>query len=219
MERLQGWLEKTGGDALITTGFIDAVRGKGLEALTSIRLRGRSVTVDAYRVEQAGGRHACLYPAGVNPITLPVAEFRNNSTWAVVKGSHGEESYGLLLRDDYMDGRLWTLSVPDAFPDFYAMPEQVLSRIRQVFPVEGVWLEGPSRIGLFVYDNGSFIVYPFVMDGVQRQLVRLHVKGASSLRVMGQKSALAPLYREGDEAVFELPVMPGKFIACQAERA
>ena len=217
VEKLKGWLEKTGGDALITTGFIDAVRGKGLEALTSIRLRGRSVTVDAYRVEQAGRQYISLYPAGVKSINLPVAEFRNNSTWAVVKGSHGEESYGLLLRDDYMDGHVWTLAVPDAFPDFYAMPEQVLSRIRQVFPVEGVWLEGPSRIGLFVYDNGSFIVYPFVMDGVQRQLVRLHVKGASSLRVMGQKSSLAPLYREGDEAVFELPVMPGKFISCHAE--
>ena len=116
-----------------------------------------------------------------------------------------------------MDGHVWTLAVPDAFPDFYAMPEQALSRIRQVFPVEGVWLEGPARIGLFVYDNGSFIVYPFVMDGVQRQLVRLHVKGASSLRVMGQKSSLVPLYREGDEAVFEVPVMPGKFISCHAE--
>jgi len=217
VEKLKGWLEKTGGDALITTGFIDAVRGKGLEALTSIRLRGRSVTVDAYRVEQAGRQYISLYPAGVKPIQIPVAEFRNNSTWAVVKGSHGEESYGLLLRDDYMDGHVWTLAVPDAFPDFYAMPEQALSRIRQVFPVEGVWLEGPARIGLFVYDNGSFIVYPFVMDGVQRQLVRLHVKGASSLRVMGQKSVLAPLYREGDEAVFEVPVMPGKFISCHAE--
>ena len=118
-----------------------------------------------------------------------------------------------------MDGHVWTLAVPDAFPDFYFLPEQVLSRIRQVFPVEGVWLEGPARIGLFVYDNASFIVYPFVMDGVQRQLVRLHVRGASSLRVMGQKSSLTPLYREGDEAVFELPVMPGKFLFCQAERA
>ena len=219
VEKLKGWLEKTGGDALITTGFIDAVQGKGLEALTSIRLRGRSVTVDAYRVEQAGRQYISLYPAGVKPIQIPVAEFRNNSTWAVVKGNHAEESYGLLLRDDYMDGHVWTLAVPDAFPDFYAMPEQALSRIRQAFPVEGVWLEGPARIGLFVYDNDSFIVYPFVMEGVQRQLVRLHVKGASALRITGQKRSLTPLYQEGDEAVFELPVLPGKFITCSIERS
>ena len=215
VEKLKAWLEKTGGDALITTGFMDAVQGKGIEALTSIRLRGRSVTTDAFRVEQAGKQYISLYPAGVRPIRIPVAEFRNNSTWAVVKGSHGEESYGLLLRDDYMDGRLWTLSVPDAFPDFYAMPEQVLSRIRQAFPVEGVWLEGPARIGLFVYDNDSFILYPFVMEGVQRQLVRVHVKCASALQITGQKRSLTPLYHEGEDAVFELPVMPGKFLTCR----
>ena len=215
VEKLKAWLEKTGGDALITTGFMDAVQGKGIEALTSIRLRGRSVTTDAFRVEQAGKQYISLYPAGVRPIQIPVAEFRNNSTWAVVKGIHEEESYGLLLRDDYMDGRLWTLSVPDAFPDFYAMPEQVLSRIRQAFPVEGVWLEGPARIGLFVYDNDSFVLYPFVMEGVQRQLVRVHVKGASALQITGQKRSLTPLYHEGEDAVFELPVMPGKFLTCR----
>ena len=213
VDKLKDWLEKTGGDALVTTGFLNAV--KGMEALTSIRLRGRTVTVDAYRVEQTGRRHAYLYPAGVKPVALPVAEFRNNSTWAVVKGSHGEESYGLLLRDDYLDGHLWTLAVPDAFPDFYALPEPVLSRIRQAFPVEGVWLEGSARIGLFVYDNGSFILYPFVMEGVQRQLVRVHVKGASALRIPGKESMIQPLYREGEDAVFELEAVPGRFTVYQ----
>ena len=151
----------------------------------------------------------------MKPVTLPVAEFRNNSTWAVVKGGHGEESYGLLLRDDYMDGHVWTLTVPDAFPDFYALPEAVFSRMRQAFPVEGVWLEGPARVGLFVYDNGSFIVYPFVMEGVQRQIVRVHVKGASALRVPGKEKTIPPLYREADEAVFELEAMPGRFTVYQ----
>ena len=213
VDKLKDWLQKTGGDALVTTGFLAAA--KGMEALTSIRLRGRSVMVDAYRVEQAGEPYRCQYPAGVRPIQMPVAEFRNNSTWAVVKGSHGEESYGLLLRDDYLDGHLWTLAVPDAFPDFYALPEAALSRMRQAFPVEGVWLEGPARIGLFVYDNDSFILYPFVMDGVQRQLVRVHVKGAAALRIPGKESIIRPLYRENDEAVFELEAMPGRFTVYQ----
>ena len=39
-------------------------------------------------------------------VGLPVAEFRNNATWAVVKASSGEESYGILLRDPYGDGRI-----------------------------------------------------------------------------------------------------------------
>ena len=217
VDRLEAWLARTGGDAIVTTGFVDAVKGRGLERMTSVRLRGRSVVADRYRVEEAGGSR-CLFPRGVKPITLPVAEFRNNSTWAVVKGMNVEESYGILLRDDYMDGHLWTLAVPDAYPDLYAIPREALSRIRQAVPVEGVWLEGPSRISLFVYDNDSFVLYPYVMEGVQREVVRLHVKGAKALRVPGGKKDLEPLYVQNGEAVFEVSAMPGQYVLYQIVR-
>ena len=217
VDRLEAWLARTGGDAIVTTGFVDAVKGRGLERMTSVRLRGRSVVADRYRVEEAGG-FRCLFPRGVKPITLPVVEFRNNSTWAVVKGMNGEESYGILLRDNYMDGHLWTLAVPDAYPDLYAIPCEALSRIRQAVPVEGVWLEGPSRISLFVYDNDSFVLYPYVMEGVQREVVRLHVKGAKALRVPGGKKDLEPLYVQNGEAVFEVSAMPGQYVLYQIVR-
>lgn len=61
----------------------------------------------------------------------------------------------------------------------------------------------------------GFILYPFVMDGVQRQLVRAHVKGASALRVPGREAPILPLYREGDEAVFSLEALPGRFTVYQ----
>ena len=214
--KLEKYLRETGGNAIVTTGFIDAVQGRGLEGLTSVRLRRRAVSADHYRVEEADGR--CVFPVGAAPITLPVAEFRNNSTWALVKAAHGEESYGILLRDDYCDGHLWTLAVPDAFPDFYRLPSQVWSRIRQLFPVEGVWLEGPARISLFVYDNDAFIVYLYVMEGVQRQLVRLHVRGAKALRLPVQGKELQPLFIKDGEAVFEVPAMPGQYVLYKAVR-
>ena len=168
-------------------------------------------------METARGR--CVFPRGIKPISLPVAEFRNNSTWAVVKAANGEESYAILLRDDYMDGHLWTLAVPDAYPDLYAIPAEALSRIRQAVPVEGVWLEGPARISLFMYDNDTFVVYPYVMDGVQREVVRLHVKGARALRVTRSRpQELQPLFVQGDEAVFEVEAMPGKYVLYEIVR-
>ena len=94
---------------------------------------------------------------------------------------HDEESYGVLLKDVYCDSRLWTLAVPDAFPDFYRIPAEALSRIRQAMPVNGAWLEGGARISLFAYDNDTFLLYPYVIEGVQRSFVRLHVKGARAL--------------------------------------
>ena len=217
VEKLERYLRETGGDAIVTTGFLDAVRDRGICALTSIRLRGRQMTANRYRVEQAGCPR-CLYPEGEKPVSLPVAEFRNNSTWAVVKAVHDEESCGILLRDDYCDGHLWTLAMPDAFPDLYRLPEPVWSRIRQQFPVNGVWLEGPARISLFVYDNDTFVVYPYVMEGVQRQMVRLHARGAKALTLPVQGKRLEPLYTKDGEAVFELPAMPGQYVLYGIER-
>ena len=124
-----------------------------------------------------------------------------------------EESYGILLRDPYADGRIYSLAVPDAYPDFYCFPAEVLSRIRQEFPVRGIWLEGPARISLFVYDNDTVVVYPYVMEGTQRERIRLHVKGARALTAKGWngETEISPLYERDGEAVFDLIAMPGRY--------
>ncbi len=212
LEKLDAFLRKDGNTAVVTTGFWDAVKDKGYENFTSIRLRGRHATAESYRVEDGRTRE---YPAAEKSVSIPVAEFRNNSTWAVVKAAHGEESYALLLRDDYAYSTLWTVTVPDTYPDFYRMPAPVISRIRKAVPVNGIWLEGPSRVSLFVYDNDSVILYPYVMDGVQQTKVRLHVKGGRKLTVKGGERPdgreAEPLYVKDGEAVFELPAVPGEY--------
>ena len=84
---------------------------------------------------------------------------------------------------------------------------------------------------LFTYDNDSFILYPYVMEGVQQTTVRVHVRGAKALTVpaagglqirlagpRGQKLRIEPLYVRKDEAVFELPAVPGQYIIYQIER-
>ena len=213
VDRLEKWLMRTGGDALVTSGFLAATMDRGIQRLTSIRLRGRVASVDRWRVEEAGRQNTCLYPVAEAPVTLPVMEFRNNATWAVVKGIHGEESYGALLKDVCCEGRMWTLAVPDAFPDFYHFPVEALSRMRQALPVNGLWLEGPARISLFVYDNGTFVLYPYVMEGVQRRVVRLHVKGAAALTLPCEGDRrIEPLYCRDGEAVFEVEALPGRYV-------
>ena len=220
VEKLEKYLRETSGRALVTTGFMEATMDRGIQRLTSVRMRGRHITARRYRVEEntPEGWPACIFPEGSAPVCIPVAEFRNNATWAIVKAMHDEESYGMLLRDMYCDGRLYTLAVPDAFPDLYHLPSPVLSRIREAFPVRGIWMEGPSRISLFVYDNDSFIVYPYVMDGVQRQVISLHVKGARTLWMPVKGKSLEPLYRTGDEAIFTLSAIPGQYELYQVRR-
>ena len=211
LKKLDQWLRKTGGQAIVTSGFWDAVRDRGMENFTSVQLPGRHITADRYRVEEK--ENICVFPRGSGEVGLPVMEFRNNATWALVKAAHHEESYGILLRDPYADGRIYSLAVPDAYPDFYRFPAEVLSRIRQEFPVRGIWLEGPARISLFVYDNDTMVVYPYVMEGTQRERIRLHVKGARALTAKGWngETEISPLYERDGEAVFDLIAMPGRY--------
>ncbi len=221
VDKLEKYLRETGGTAIVTTGFWEATQGRGMERLTSVRLRGRKITANHYRVEEAGAPnngHPCVYPAAEKSVTLPVAEFRNNATWAVVKAVCGEESYGILLRDHYGRGTLWTLATPDTFPQIYDLPREALSRIRQAVPVGGVWMEGPSRVGLFVYDNDTFVTYPFVMDGTQRQVIRLHVQGAKALTDPARGKRMEPLYTQDGEAVFETAAVPGQYTLWKIKR-
>ena len=222
LEKLEAFLSR-GGNALVTTGFHDAMKDRGIYALSSVRVSRRIMSANRFRVEKKApaGEVFCSYPYSAKSIQVPVAEFRNNSTWAVVKAVHDEESCGLLLKDTYKDGCMWTLAVPDAYPDLYQLPEEALSRIRQALPVNGIWMEGPARISLFVYDNDSFILYPYVMDGVQLQIVRVHIRDAKALELLSVSytfgwerkdgGRIEPLYCIDGEAVFALPAIPGKY--------
>ncbi|MBQ9251059.1 MAG: permease [Clostridia bacterium] len=217
LSKLDRWLKATGGDAIVTSGFWDAVKDQGMENFTSIRLEGRSISAQDYRVEEK--ENICIYPHGTKTIQVPVMEFRNNGTWALVKAAHGEESYALLLRDPYANGRILSLAIPDARPDLYHLPAPVLSRIRQEVPVGGVWLEGPARISLFLYDNDTLVVYPYVMEGVQRERIQLHVRDGKSLTEKPNGREIKPLYEKNGEAVFELVTMPGRYTLYQINRS
>ena len=57
-----------------------------------------------------------------------------------------------------------------------------------------------------------------LMEGVQREAVRLHVKNARALRIPGREKALEPLYVKGGEAVFEVDARPGQYVLYQIIR-
>lgn len=211
-----------GGKALVTSGFVEKTMDCGIQRMTSIRLRGRRVTAQDYRVESKRlwrGTGDYLFPNAPKAVSLPVCEFRNNATWALIKAAVGQESYGLLLRDTYGKGEMLTLAVPDAFAQLYDLPCEVLTRLRAEFDDYGVYLEGGDRISLFVYDNDAFIVYPYVDEGMQPSQIKLHVKGkASALRLPVTQRKLAPLYQDQDETVFVTDAMPGRYVIYQIER-
>ena len=215
-----------GGKALVTSGFLEAAMDRGIQRMTSIRIPGRRIRGRNFRVEAAPPFRAVDYPGGREDISIPVCEFRNNATWALVKAADTEESFGLLLRDTYGRGEMLTLAVPDSFPDLYKLPRSVLTRIRRALPVRDVYLEAGSGVSLFVYDNDAIVLYPYVTSRAQPATVRIHVLGEVPALEMperddfrtGEKMKIPPLYTRGGETVFEVRTQPGRYDLYRIER-
>lgn len=211
-----------GGKAMVTHGFLQATMDRGIQRMTSIRFADRKVIAGDFLVEQVPSiMHWRLmtYPHGPKPILITVPEHRNNASWALVKTRVGQESYGMLLRDTYGKGEMLTLAVPDSFSDLYHLPVDVLTRIRAALPVNGVYLEGEPLISLFHYDNDAFILYPYVDEGTQPSLCRIHIAGqVQSLAMPVEGRELKPLYTTPEETVFELRAVPGQYMLFKVVR-
>ena len=204
-----------GGKAVVTSGFVQATLDRGLKALTSVEIPGRKVSCQNYRIEWDDHPTVLTFPKGAEPVTIPVCEFRNNATWALVKAADTEESFGILLMDTYGKGKMYTLAVPDSFPDLYKLPREVLTRIRRELS-DRVYIDAASGTSLFTYDNDSFIVYPYVTSAAQPDTIRVHVKGdVRALRLPLNQKCIAPLYKKNNETVFEVRTQPGDYVIYQ----
>ncbi|MCL2810843.1 MAG: permease [Clostridia bacterium] len=207
VEKLEPYVA-AGGKAIVTSGFLEETLERGMKRLTSARIRGRKIMADAFAVE--GDRpQQMTYWRSPRPIAFPLVEFRNNASWALAKAVVDEENYAILLRDTYGDGAVITLAVPDMYADIRQLPAAVLTRLRKECSVNGIYLEGGPEIGLFVYDNDTVLLYPFVGRDAQREEILLHVCGAKALRQAGSDGVIEPLYARGEEVVFALDTRPG----------
>jgi hypothetical protein len=89
----------------------------------------------------------------------------------------------MLHQAAYAKGNLFVLTVPDNFSDLYDLPSPVLDRLRRFVSQEiPVYLEGPSQVSLFVYDNGTFIVESFLPNEIKVKVaVKKPVKAITNL--------------------------------------
>ena len=211
-----------GGKAIVTNGFIKKMLGRGIETLTSIRDMGRRVTTHEFLQEELHMPFGWQTLTSACDIDFPVLEFRNNSTWgAPCKALKFEESFTLLARDTYGDGQMMTIVLPDVYSSIGRLPAQVLSKWREQFALNGIWLEGEGGTGLFAYDNDTFVLYTYVTSTANDSLIDVHIKGAKALQKLGNGRApipgfdtpdtIKPLYMREDEAVFRLRARVGDF--------
>ena len=99
-----------------------------------------------------------------------------NDSWEVVSAGRpltgGVTGWPILHRCIYSQGTLYVLTIPDDFGNLYDYPEGALNEIRRRMSRDmDLYLEGPAKVGLFLYDNKTVIVENFNDEPVNVKLV------------------------------------------------
>lgn len=153
---------REGKKVIITSGLLRELQGRGIEEIAEVRYTDKKVAVREF----AYPMYECSfgqYYQGSQEVLIPQIEFSTNDTWQVIVGFRENRSFPILLEAKYAKGSLYILTIPDNPGDLYNLPEGVLNKLRQIFTTDlDVGIEGSANIGLFLYDNRTFIVESFL---------------------------------------------------------
>lgn len=159
--KMKGYL-RAGGQIVMTSGFVEAMGGRGAEDFTTLRAAGKKLAVQQFAIDT----FSCTFrdfSYSPEPLSLPIFDYSTNGTWQEIVALHGHNNIPILMYDNYGKGKIHTLIVPDDFADLWKLPEEVVSRIRKVLAGDTlpVGVEGPGNAGLFAYANGTFVLENF----------------------------------------------------------
>ena len=155
---------RSGGDVVITTGLLKLIPEK-IADICELQCDDLKAIVNDF------GR----YGKSNKDILIPQVRYWTNDSWEVISAgnplSGGVSGWPILHRATYSKGTLYVLTVPDNFGDLYEYPERALNTIRRTMSKDlDLYLEGPSKVSLFVYDNRTVIVENFNDEPVEVRL-------------------------------------------------
>jgi hypothetical protein len=217
---------ETGGNVVITSGLLRALQGKGIEQIADLEFTGNVLKVTDYWGASGAGAGANL--GATHEILVPEIAFMTNDAWPVVRGTANGRGAPLLIMDRYSKGILYVLTVPENPSDLYALPQPVLTQIKQYllrdFPVQ---LDAPSKVSLFAYDNRSFVVESYLDETAQVTVSTLgpamKLRNLATGEVIAARPPVVPVAGrrprrpQPPHSEFQIEVPPHSFIAFAEE--
>jgi hypothetical protein len=176
---------QAGGRAIVTTGLIEALGDHGFQDIAEIEVTGHRVMAKRFGggFGGFGGRGAPGAGAAAEPdldIALPQMRHFENDAWPGLQFTTAASGYAMVISAAYGRGTFYVWAVPDDFADLYRLPQSVLNQIRSLLGRDlFVRLDAPDHVGLFAYDNRTFIVQNFRAQPVS---TRVYVIGATRIR-------------------------------------
>ena len=164
VEKIKTQLKK-GGDVIITTGLLKAIREQ-LADVCELYCGDLKAIVNDFGYSGKSERE----------FIIPQVKYFTNDAWEVVSAGRplngGVSGYPILLRDTYSKGMLFVLTIPDDFGNLYDYPAGALNIIRRAMSKDvGAYIEGPSKVALFPYDNQTLVVENFNDEAVSVKVV------------------------------------------------
>jgi hypothetical protein len=164
VEKIKQQLRK-GGDVMITTGLLKAIRDK-LADICELYCGDLKAIVNDFGWLGKSERE----------FIIPQVKYFTNDAWEVVSAGRpltgGVSGYPILLRDTYSKGMLFVLTIPDDFGNLYDYPAEALNVIRRTMSKDvGAYIEGPAKVALFPYDNKTLVVENFNDEAVSVAVV------------------------------------------------
>ena len=223
MPKLEKYV-RTGGIAIVTSGFVKAMENRGIRQMTSVKVTDRKVSGTRYQLTNLNISTRNIHVAD-EPVLFTIMQHKNNATWYDVLLQVNEFSTPVMTEDQYGRGCLYILNIPDNYGDLYRLPREVIGAITKNFARKGqVYLTVNPKFSLFTYDNDTFCVYnlnefktPAEVTVLGEEYAGIQdmetgVKYTTPVRVnprpkrTGDSASCRP---EPLEQVFELNVMPG----------
>lgn len=164
LEKIKQQLKK-GGDVIITTGLLKAIRQE-LADVCELYCADLKAIVNDFGYLGKSERE----------FIIPQVKYFTNDAWEVVSAGRplngGVSGYPILLRDTYSKGMLFVLTIPDDYGNLYDYPAGALNVIRRAMSKDvGAYIEGPSKVALFPYDNKTMVVENFNDESVSLRVV------------------------------------------------
>ena len=202
---------------IVTSGFLEALQGRGFEDLAEWQVTGHTIAIDRYFDGfGAGNGTELMEDAKTRSVLFPEVRFYTNDSWGIIRGVASAKGFPIVLMNSYSKGTLYLWAVPENFGDLYELPRPMITRIKEyLFPDAPVRLDAPDHVALFTYDNGAFIVENYRDEAAQ---VSVSLAGASpALREVTQ-DALVTTRREGSRSHFTLTIPAHSFRVFRPEK-
>ncbi|MEM2248999.1 MAG: hypothetical protein QXN98_00575 [Candidatus Bathyarchaeia archaeon] len=195
-----------GGNVIITSGLLKALQGMGLSSIVEVECTDKRVLVNEF----SDFMFSEIYHSDTS-ILIPQIRYPTNDVWEIITCLSRGNGYPLLLSSRYAGGTLYILTIPDNFGDLYHLPKEVLAEIRRTLSRDmKIYIEGPSRICLFTYDNNTLILESFLPHPSRCNIV---VKGedAELYELISDKEVEG--FRRRGEKAFPIFIEPHQYRA------